>query len=397
MKQQTNKSITFSLFFLLTAMGYSLPHNVVAATSTKYPLTIKATPQDAQIRILNIGPKYRDKIMLRPWRYHIEVSKSGFKTHKEWITLPSKETVHLVKLQSLATPAKPVTPLENAKPKSQGKPTSKVAKTTPKADSKPQKISKKNSTVTATRGKAWIDPTTQMEFVWVPKGCFEMGSNSGEPDEQPVHKVCLSNGYWLGKYEITIAQFKMFTSATNYKGKKGYEVKCKDTAMADGLSQTDNDPVVCITWKDAKAFADWLTQKGGKNYRLPTEAEWEYACRSGGKNQKYCGGNSADAVGWYSTNSGNKTHPVGGKTKNDLGLYDMSGNVCEWVQDRYNNKYYRHKSAKKDPQGPKKGSMRIFRGGSWNNDAGYALATYRDWNAPTDRYNRVGARLMMQP
>ncbi len=179
-------------------------------------------------------------------------------------------------------------------------------------------------------------------MVSVPAGCFKMGSNNWRVDAQPIHRVCLT-AYEIGKYEITQDQWEkvMGTNPSRFKG--------------------SNKPVENVSWDDVQDFIRKLNQQTGQHYRLPTEAEWEYACRSGGRDQSYCGGNLALIVGWYRDNSGNTTHNVGQKQANGLGLYDMSGNVYEWVQDRYDEDYYSN-SPTNNPRGPSGGSVRVRRG-----------------------------------
>lgn len=190
------------------------------------------------------------------------------------------------------------------------------------------------------------------------KGCFQMGSNNGDNDEKPIHRVCL-NAYEIGKYEITQAQWQqvMGNNPSTFKG--------------------SNKPVEQVSWDDVQSFIRTLNQQTGQNYRLPTEAEWEYACRSGGREQKYCGGNNLSNVAWYlGYKSGLTTHNVGQKQANGLGLYDMSGNVWEWVQDWYGRDYYSN-SPTNNPRGPSRGSKRVYRGGSWGSN-GYVLrSAYR--------------------
>jgi formylglycine-generating enzyme required for sulfatase activity len=184
-------------------------------------------------------------------------------------------------------------------------------------------------------------------MVKIPSDCFQMGSNNGQEDEQPVHRVCITQDYDLGKYEVTQGQWKTIMGSNPSEFKKG-----------------DNYPVEKVSWNDIQDFIRKLNAKTGKHYRLPTEAEWEYACRSGGKVQTYCGSNSASSVAWYGEGWDRGHHTVGGKSPNGLGLYDMSGNVTEWVQDWYDENYYKN-SPENDPSGPSGGSDRGVRGGSW--------------------------------
>jgi formylglycine-generating enzyme required for sulfatase activity len=180
-------------------------------------------------------------------------------------------------------------------------------------------------------------------MVFVEGGTFQMGSNSGDSDEKPVHTVTVSS-FYMDKTEVTQAEYR--------------KVMGKNPSYYSGC---DDCPVEKVSWHDANEYA----KKVGK--RLPTEAEWEYAARGGNKSKgyRYSGSNGIDAVGWYDGNSGYKTHPVAQKQPNELGLYDMSGNVWEWCSDWYSDSYYRS-SPKNDPQGPNSGSRRVLRGGSWS-------------------------------
>jgi len=202
-----------------------------------------------------------------------------------------------------------------------------------------------------------------------------MGSNSGGNDEKPLHEVCVDD-FYIGKYEVTQDQYQTITGTnpSNFKG--------------------NTRPVEQVSWDDAQSYIRQLNSKSGKSYRLPTEAQWEYAARSGGRDETYAGGNNLDAVAWYGSNSGSQTHPVGQKQANGLGLYDMSGNVWEWCQDWYGSGYY-GQSARTNPQGPGSGSRRVNRGGGWGSGAGVARAAIRGGNAPGARYGGLGFRLVL--
>ena len=223
-----------------------------------------------------------------------------------------------------------------------------------------------------------------IEMVFVEGGTFQMGATSEQGsdaygDEKPVHSVTLSD-FYIGKYEVTQAQWKavMGKNPSHFTGK-------------------DNRPVENVSWEDMHKFIKKLNQLTGKRYRLPTEAEWEYAARGGKKSQgyKYAGGNSIDKVAWYRDNSGDKTHPVGKKQPNELGLYDMSGNVYEWCQDWYGDY---SSSAQTNPTGPSRGSHRVLRGGSWFNSlARFCWVAHRSLNRPSNRNNNNGFRLVLLP
>ena len=224
-------------------------------------------------------------------------------------------------------------------------------------------------------GDIKTEPTTGMKYVWVPKGCFMMGSNDGDYGEEPVHEVCV-DGFWMGQTEVTQAQYKkiMGSNPSKFKG--------------------NNRPVERVSWSDARMFVEEYNYVTGGRARLPTEAEWEYACLAGGLHSLYCGGGvRLDRLGWYEGNSDGKTHNVAGKRPNAWGLYDMSGNVWEWVQDWYSVGYYAE-SPKTNPRGPSKGSKRVLRGGSWVIDPLYLRSAKRYRASSTKRNINFGFRLV---
>lgn len=215
-----------------------------------------------------------------------------------------------------------------------------------------------------------------MVFVFVPGGCFRMGDEigAGDQDEQPVHEVCL-DGFWMGKFEVTQGQWLKLMAANPAVAGAG-----------------DNYPVEQVSWDDTQEYIRKLNHQSGRNFRLPTEAEWEYACRSGGRQEKYCGGNEIAALGWYAANSGGATRPVGTGTANGLGIYDMSGNVNEWVGDWYGG--YRGNSLV-NPSGPAVGSGRVVRGGSWFLNVWRLRSTHRTGRRPDNRDDDLGFRLVL--
>lgn len=219
------------------------------------------------------------------------------------------------------------------------------------------------------------DPSPRIAMVSVKGGCYQMGDTfgDGDADEKPVHEVCMDN-FYIGKYEVTQGQWN--------------EVMGNNPSKFSSCG--DNCPVEQVSWNDAQEFIKKLNQKTGKRYRLPTEAEWEYAARSGGKSEKYSGGNNADSVAWYSSISGIKTHPVGQKRANGLGIYDMSGNVWEWCQDWYSNY---GSGSQNNPTGTVSGSSRVVRGGSWVNLTGDGRAANRLESDPGHRHFTLGFRL----
>jgi sulfatase modifying factor 1 len=211
---------------------------------------------------------------------------------------------------------------------------------------------------TAGDGPNFIDAATGMEFVFVKGGCFQMGDTFGDGIycEKPVHEVCV-NDFYMGKYEVTQGQWKkvMGNDQSEFR-----DCEFKDCG--------DNCPVETVSWNDTQKFISKLNSQSDKNYRLPTEAEWEYAARSGGKKEKWAGTSDESSLkdyAWFHYNSGPKTHPVGQKKPNGLGIYDMSGNVREWCSDWYGAKYY-GESPRDNPRGPGSGEYRVLRGGAWN-------------------------------
>ena len=248
-------------------------------------------------------------------------------------------------------------------------------------------------------------------MVEVKGSTFQMGSNDGEADEKPIHAVTLSD-FSIGKYEVTVEQFAEFIKDKNYKTdadkegwsylwggsyytkKKNINWKC-DVSGQIRPKNDYNHPVIHVSWNDAKAYCEWLSNKTSEIYRLPTEAEWEYAARGGNKssNFKYSGSNIIGDVAWYTTNSDNKTHSIGKKAANELGLHDMSGNVWEWCNDWFDENYYKNKAVI-DPIGPASGSFRVFRGGSWLNLSDGCRVSDRYSYSPSLRYGYGGFRVV---
>ncbi len=216
-----------------------------------------------------------------------------------------------------------------------------------------------------------------IEFVWVPAGSFTMGSPANEQGHSPdevQHNVTLSQGFWLGKYEVTQAQWQrvMGSNPSTFKG--------------------DDLPVEMVSWDNIQQFMSKLNKSESGPYRLPTEAEWEYACRAGSTGAYGNGDGPLNDYGWYSANSGSNTHAVGRKQPNAWGLYDMHGNVWEWCQDWYKEDY--PPDAVTDPTGPSSGTNRVLRGGSWNNNPASCRATNRIGTNPTYSDNGFGFRVV---
>ena len=214
------------------------------------------------------------------------------------------------------------------------------------------------------------------EMVFVQGGSFQMGNDDGRGDEKPVHTVTVSN-FYIGKYPVTQAEWIAIMDAnpSQFKG--------------------DKLPVERVSWNDTQEYIQKLSEKTGRKYRLPTEAEWEYAAR-GGNQSKGClfsGSNDINDVAWNQDNSGSKTHPVGTKKANELGVFDMSGNVWEWCNDYYDENYYKN-SPTTNPQGAAKSDYRSVRGGSWNVNYNYCRVSIRVKYSSVNRFSLYGFRVV---
>jgi formylglycine-generating enzyme required for sulfatase activity len=266
-----------------------------------------------------------------------------------------------------------------------------------------------------------ISNTLGMDFVYIKSGTFVMGSPIDEPrrdDDETQHTVKLAAGFYLQSTEVTVGQWRAFANATGYMTEAETEGGTyvwtgkkwgKDTAVYwdnPGLLQNDDHPVTCVSWNDAQKFAEWITLKEGKSYRLPTEAEWEYGCRAGrtaafangAMTEFKCGRDpKLDKIGWYCGNAEGNTHPVARKRPNTWGLYDMHGNVWEWCQDRctWKGKVVTdtYHDGITDPLS-QKGSRRVGRGGSWNDYAGGCRSANRFGSVPGYRCRFMGFRLV---
>ncbi len=232
-----------------------------------------------------------------------------------------------------------------------------------------------------------------IEFVWVPAGTFTMGTDKTSEElsalygdfeflfrsEQPAHTVTISQGFWLGRYEVTQSQWEslMGDNPSEYRGA--------------------NRPVEMLSWDACQEFILKLNQQGAGVFRLPTEAEWEYACRAGSTGE-FCFGDAVSTLGeyaWYFDNSVYTTHEVGKKKANAWGLYDMHGNVFEWCHDWHAEDYYSVSPAI-DPQGPETGTFRVRRGGTYSRVPSYCRSSFRYWNRPDARLTTQGFRLCRQ-
>ncbi len=259
------------------------------------------------------------------------------------------------------------------------------------------------------------------DMILVEGGSFQMGSNDGESDEKPVHQVTVSS-FFIGKYEVTQKEWQevMGSNPSYFKGDNfpvdevsWYDalVYCNKRSVKEGLTpcysisgSSDPNRWGSVPTSDNSTWNSVTCNWSANGYRLPTEAEWEYTARGGNKSKgyKYSGSNDPGSVAWYADNSGSKTHSVGGKQANELGIYDMSGNVWEWCWDWHDSSYY-SKSESRDPRGSGSGSYRSLRGGSWDYYSNFCRVSYRNYGSPHYRYyyyyphyrnNFVGVRVL---
>ena len=307
-----------------------------------------------------------------------------------------------------------------------------------------------SDTRTRIEGERRLTNSIGMTLVKIPSGAFLMGNHESfvglarafpqyEPvriaeltDEGPLHRVRITRAFSMCIHEVTIGQFKRFVEEAHYvteperDGTGGHGVDLKSGRWVEGrrpgyswrdagFPQGDDHPVVNITWNDAVAFCRWLSRKEGRTYRLPTEAEWEYACRAGTTTRYHCGDDPESLAGsaaiydaesrrvfpeWenYALKARDGypfTAPVGSFPPNAFGLHDMHGNVWEWCSDHYNKDYYAV-SPENDPQGPATGGMQVRRGGAWHTWALYARSSFRNFNTPRSRYLNLGMRVVLE-
>jgi sulfatase modifying factor 1 len=227
-------------------------------------------------------------------------------------------------------------------------------------------------------GRVGENPKDGLQYVWIPPGDFMMGCPPGDTEcfdqEKPPHHVKITKGFWIGQTEVTVAAYKRFAGGTG---------KAMPPTPDFNMDWNDEQmPIVNLSWDDAQAYCTWA---GG---RLPSEAEWEYAARAGSAEARY---GPVDEVAWYYVNSDLRPHPVGGKRANGFGLYDVLGNVWEWVNDWYDENYYQQ-SPSQDPRGPASGLQHVLRGGSWGGFSKYARLSERIRGFPGGRRGFNGFR-----
>lgn len=278
-------------------------------------------------------------------------------------------------------------------------------------------------------GRLWVEPLTGMPFVWVPPGCFRMGSDVGEKghdrDEGPLHDVCV-DGFWMGRREVTRGEFRRFVEASGYVSdaeREGFswvytgawEKRGGYSWRRPGFFQDDTHPVVHVSLNDALAMARWLGEKGGGSFGVPSEAQWEYACRAGrlearfwGEDPteacRYANGADASAAGqfpsWtvHACSDGHVfTAPAGSFQPNAFGLHDMLGNVWEWCADSYDPQGYRKHAPKNPVLVDASQTARVIRGGSWYSQPDHVRCAKRDALSRPDRRSQdLGFRLIRQ-
>ncbi len=212
-----------------------------------------------------------------------------------------------------------------------------------------------------------------LQYVYIPPGTFTMGCSPGdracETNEKPPHRVAISKGFWMGQTEVTAGAYKRFAAAARRQMPQAPDYNAG--------WRNDNQPIMSVMWDDANAYCTWA---GG---RLPTEAEWEHAARGGSVKAHY---GNLDDVAWSLNNSGYQTHEVAERRANGFGLFDVLGNVSEWVNDWYDENYYQN-SPRQDPSGPPSGQMRVFRGGSWYDFPGHVRVSHRAASFPGNRWH----------
>ena len=312
-------------------------------------LTVQSSPANAKVRIdgQDVGETPLMLSEVLAGTHKIEVSKSNYQTSTDNITIIENQTFDYSK--TLA------------------------------ASSSNSSASNLGGTTFSGNGKTFTVKGVSFTMIPVAGGTFQMGGtseqSSPDSDEKPVHSVTLSS-YYIGETEVTqeLWEAVMGSNPSYFKG--------------------SSNPVEKVSWNDCQTFIQKLNSLTGKTFRLPTEAEWEYAARGGNKSRgyQYSGSNTIGDVAWYTENSSRKTHPVKTKQPNELGIYDMSGNVYEWCQDGYGSY---SSSSQTNPTGPSSGSYRVLRGGSWGSRARYCRVAFRGNDAPGIRDNYLGLRLAL--
>ena len=348
----------------------------------KQTLTIRYTPSSATVLVDNKMVKGSNgvaKTTMPVGQHSYVVFCDGYESEEGTVKLkssaPSDLQIRLSKEAVAAASNANDVMQDNVSESSTSSSSSQSATTTSGFSSTPSLSSGNNEISIPVKNGITID------MVKVEAGTFMMGATyemqKPYDDEKPVHQVTLTNNYYMGKYEVTqsLWQVVMGSNPSKFKG--------------------DDLPVERVSWNDCQEFISKLNRMTGRKFRLPTEAEWEYAARGGKKSRgcQYSGSSNISKVAWYDDgNSGRKTHPVGTKQANELGIYDMTGNVLEWCQDRYSSYL---SSSQTNPRGAVSGSYHVFRGGSWSSYAWSCRSSSRNYVTPNFRNNNLGLRLVL--
>ena len=340
----------------------TLSKPIAAAVQQKQTLVIKYIPSSATVLVDNKMVRGNNgvvRITLPVGQHSYIVASDGYESEEGTVKLkasaPSNLQIQLSKEVVAAIPT--------------------VNEVAQKAPSSSSSVSFGGNTISIP-----VKNGINIEMVKVEAGTFMMGATSEMQypidDEKPVHQVTLTNDYYMGKYEVTQALWQAVTGKNPSKFKGDYL------------------PVEMVSWDDCQEFIGKLNSMTGRMFRLPTEAEWEYAARGGKKSRgyQYSGSSNISDVAWYDGNSGSKTRPVGTKQANELGIYDMSGNVYEWCLD-WNGSYV--STPLTNPTGAVSGVLRACRGGSWSADTRHCRSSYRHYGRPGYRGSILGLRLVL--
>jgi len=414
------KQIPWSESSLVGDFYFRDPTQTGAETPVTVPKPPKHTPRKAKLTVRS--NVYQDKVYingqemgstrldveLAAGRHTVRVEKEGYLPYEKTVELKAGSNpalrATLSKAPIMVKRAEPVTPKPLA------------------AALAPNTAVVPNTAIVPQKGKTWTEPVTGMEFVWIPPGCFDMGSpqnEQGRTDDERQHRVCVE-GFWLGKHEVAVGEFRRFVQSTGYRTeaertdgcdywdgevKKSKNMDWRSPGLVElGFEQNDTHPVTCVSWIDAQAYIDWLNKNTQGGYRLPTEAEWEYAARARTQTAFFWGedpddacryANVADEQNWigevYHCRDGYKhMAPVGEFDANGFDLYDMLGNVWEWTCSVYDKDYG---GAERDCADKGSSAQRVFRGGGWFSEPWYLRTAYRNGGSPADRHNFVGFRL----
>ena len=325
--------------------------DALAAIQGNLSVNFKPFGSDVYVDGVKVGQSPRVFNGVLVGNHNVEIRKSGYATSRQTVTISEGQTASISGSLTSST-----------------------------SSSSANTLSSSGSSLSGNALTIPVKNGISIEMVKVEAGSFNMGATpemkKPADREKPVHRVTLTNNYYIGKYEVTQAlwQAVMGRNPSNFKG--------------------DDLPVEMVTWNDCQDFISKLNAMTGKRFRLPSEAEWEYAARGGNKSRgyQYIGSNTIGDVAWYGDNSGSKTHAVGTKQPNELGIYDMAGNVLEWCQDWYGSY---NSSPQVNPTGAASGSRRVDRGGSWLNSAWNCRTSYRDESASCCCDSNLGFRLVL--